>query len=538
MNTLLRRGIGLLAAPALAATAVAAVPAPARAADADPVPVEHGSAWLAAQLTGGLVHNDQYGFDDLGLSVDVALAADAVDETATVSAVSDALAPRVQDYTTYFVAAGKTHVSPGSIAKAVVLALLADEDPRAYGGQNLVAQLEDRVSTETADRGRISDVFFPEEPFEADFANTIGQSFAARALDAAGGDEVAEVTDFLLLQQCEEGFFRLDLGADAAATCDADAAAVASTDVTALAVLNLKGLTDDPEVKTAVDAAVAWLVRTQRADGSFGSDGQIAVSNANSTGLAGWALGEVGTTAAAERAATWLRSVQAADPAQCATALTGATGAIAYGPAELGAARRAGITAATRDQFRRATAQALPALQWAPDGTDASEPVSDSRFVRAGAKQQLHADGVAPGETVCFAGPGASVLSTADRSGHAAATVTLPKGTADRRYTLSTARGSLGAVTVRVLDAKRFKTGAAKKRVERGAKQRVVVRGLARGERVVVRVAGKRVDSGKATRKGVFTTRFKATGKPGKRVVKVVGQFGDRTGRTTFRVVR
>lgn len=538
MNTLLRRGIGLLAVPALAATAVAAVPAPAQAATVDPAPVQQGSAWLAAQLTGGLVHNNQYGFDDLGLSVDVALAADAVDGAATVSAVSDALAPRVQDYTTYYVTAEKTHVSPGSIAKAAVLALLADEDPRAYGGQNLVAQLEDRVSTETADRGRISDVFFPEEPFEADFANTIGQSFAARALDAAGGDEVAEVTDFLLLQQCEEGFFRLDLGADAAATCDADAAAVASTDVTALAVLNLQGLTDDPEVKAAVDAAVAWLGSTQRADGSFGSDGQIAVSNANSTGLAGWALGEVGTTAAAERAATWLRSVQAADPAQCATALTSATGAIAYGPAELGAARVAGITAATRDQFRRATAQALPALRWAPAAKPQPAVLPSSPFVKAGAKQKLHTDGAAPGETVCFSGPGTSVLSTADRAGHAAVTVTLPKGTADRRYTASTARGTVGAVIVRVLDAKRLKTGAAKKRVERGAKQRVVVRGLARGERVVVRVAGKRVDSGKATRKGVFTARFKATGKPGKRAVKVVGQFGDRTGRTTFRVVR
>lgn len=536
MNHLLRRGIGLLAAPALAATAVAAVPAPAGAAEPDPVPVQHGSAWLAAQLTDGLVHNDQYGFDDLGLSVDVALAADAVDATATVTAVADALAPRVQEYTSYYVAEGKTHVSAGSIAKAVVLALLADGDPREYGDQDLVAQLEDRVSTEPADRGRISDIFFPEEAFEADFSNTIGQSFAARALDAADGGDVAEVTDFLLLQQCEEGFFRLDLGADTAATCDADPGAVASTDVTALAVLNLQGLTGDPDVAAAVDAAVGWLGTTQRADGSFGSDGQIAVSNANSTGLAGWALGETGRTAAAERAAIWVRSVQAADPAQCASALAGATGAIAYGPTELETARRTGITATTRDQFRRATAQALPTLRYAPRAATAPRVTGPQGFVRGGAKLTLNVSGIAPGGAACLSGPGTRA-ALSGTNGVQKVAVTTPAATGNRAYTLVTADGAATA-TLRVLGKTRLKAAPVKKRVGKGARQRVRVTGLAAGERIVVRVAGKRVGAGKATRKGAFAATFKVTGKPGKRAVRVVGQFSNRTGKTAFRVVR
>ena len=52
---------------AAALTAGVALVAPARA-DAATTPVGDGATWLAGQLTGGLVHNDQYSFDDYGLT--------------------------------------------------------------------------------------------------------------------------------------------------------------------------------------------------------------------------------------------------------------------------------------------------------------------------------------------------------------------------------------------------------------------------------------------------------------------------------------
>ena len=62
---------------------------------------------------------------------------------------------------------------------------------------------------------------------------------AAQALEAVGSEQAAPVTSYLLQQQCEEGYFRLPLTADAAAedqTCDG-AEGQPSVDTTAL-VLN------------------------------------------------------------------------------------------------------------------------------------------------------------------------------------------------------------------------------------------------------------------------------------------------------------
>ena len=83
---------------------------------------------------------------------------------------------------------------------------------------------------------------------------------------------------------------------------------------------------------------------------------------------------------------------------------------------------------------------------------------------------------------------------------------------------------------------------AKKKKVHRGERQVVKVRGLAPGEKTRVKVRKKLVSSGKANARGVYKARFvvgKKIGKPGKAKVKVTGQFKDlRKGTTYFRVVR
>lgn len=526
-------GVAALAVTGGLATVVTA---PATAAP-DPAPTGEGSTWLASQLTDGLIHNPNFGgFDDYGLTVDAGLALAEVGDTATVDTISAALAPVVTSYYTYYVTAEKTHVSAGSLAKAAAFAQVAGDDASAYGGQDLVAQLEDRVSTDVASAGRIGDVFFPEEQFEADYVNTIGQAFAAKALDVEGSTLTDSVTDYLLAQQCAAGFFRLDLGATAAATCDAATpAASPSTDVTALAVLNLLGQTDDTDVDARVDAAVAWLVGTQNPDGSFGSDAQIATANANSTGLAAWALGEVGETAAAEKAAVWLRAHQVANTASCTPYAAADDGAVAYDDTAISAVVATPISDDTSDQFRRATAQALPGLRYAPDGVT-SEVASDSAFVKAGTTIGVPVSG-SPGDVVCLSGPGNTKVKRFPVSGETTIGVTLPAGTAVRTYTVEDSSEALGTVTFRALGATKLAVQVGKV-APRRSKQNVVVTGLERREQVKLFFNGKQVATGSAGPQGAFKRVVTVpAGTPlGQRRIRAVGEFGTRAGATTVKV--
>jgi hypothetical protein len=310
-------------------------------------------------VTGGLVHNDQYNLDDYGLGVDVALALHAVDaEGDTVQAVSDQLAKHVTDYTS---PGYGTVTSAGSTAKAVVLAQAVGADPTSYGGQDLVTQLEDTVADKGPAAGRIQDVLDRHEANAADYANVVGQAYAVTALDAAQSDEAGAATDYLLAQQCKDGWFRLDFTKDVGAadqSCDGDPSSKPDLDATAFAVRALAA-DDSSEVAAHVDSAVAWLQQQQAEDGSFGA----ATPNSNSTGLAGTVLADAGETAAAEKAAGWVFGHQLAD---CPQVDPSDVGAIAYDDAALQAAEKKGITTKSSDQFRRASSEALPALQWLP----------------------------------------------------------------------------------------------------------------------------------------------------------------------------
>ena len=545
-HTRARRAIGLLAAPALALATLAALPAsPSYAAESDPIPVEAGADWLESQLAGGVIHNDQYDFDDLGLTVDVGLGLDAVGGHDTaVQAITDAIAANIDSYTSYQAGAtpDTTHILAGSIAKALVLAVNAGRDPNSFGGNDLVADLEAQVSTTGLTTGRIQDTYDGSIAWEADFANTIGQAFAAMGLDAEASTLADEVTAYLLAQQCAAGFFRLDFAAPGAAnqTCDGDAGATPDTDVTALAVIALQGQTDDIDIQAAVTKATDWLASAQQSDGSFGGAGPTSTSNANSTGLAGWALGLEGNTAAAADAAVWVRTVQADDPEPCTTGLTSQAGAIAYDGPGHGLGRSEGIVTETQDQWRRASAQALPVLQWAPaTGTGPVTTLTDDGFRKAGTAVRVAADGLAPGDTVCVARAGGlEGLLTAGGNGQALGQVVLPAGTATRTYLLNNNESELAIFAFKALGAKKLGLGLSRTRIARGRTERVKVTGLAAGEKAKVLFRGKVVRSGKAGADGVFRASFTVTGKPGSAGVKVVGQFVNRANAKTITVTR
>ena len=105
-------------------------------------------------------------------------------------------------------------------------------------------------------------------------------------------------------------------------------------------------------MQASVDAALDWMRAQQRRNGSFGGGAPTRGANANSTGLAAWALGQDQRCRPASRAATWVEGVRRPN------------GAIALDRAALRDARSVGITVSTRDQFRRATAQAAPGLEY------------------------------------------------------------------------------------------------------------------------------------------------------------------------------
>jgi hypothetical protein len=212
------------------------------------------------------------------------------------------------------------------------------------------------------------------------------------------------VARFLLQQQCSDGYFRLGFTKDktvADQSCDGAPKAQrgADTDATAVAVLALQHV-KGAQAKGAVKKAVAWLVDVQGADGSFGGGKSTKDANANSTGLAGWALGATGATEPAVRAAVWVRNLQVSAPNPCSNKLATAAGAIAYDEDAYGTAQGFGIKKKDQDQWRRASAQALPVLQWAPRAAGAFT-ASAARVVQQGKQLRITLTGVAPGQRVC-----------------------------------------------------------------------------------------------------------------------------------------
>lgn len=329
----------------------------AGAANAATSPTASASRWLSAQLTNGLVHNSLYNIDDYGLTADTALAINELGgHRSKVAAARKALAANIDNW----IRGGTTtDLYAGSVAKATVLAEKLGANPKKFGGENLVTLLEGTVSTAPATKGRIQDT-----SSYGDYANTIGQALAAEALSVAAPRKAGPVVGYLLQQQCSTGYFRLYFAAPTAPQgCDAGSPATTSApdpDATSTALRALEGLRQTHRVVKAEKKAVRWLLKQQLGNGSFVGGSSTATPNANSTGLAASALAAAGQCKPARKAARWVAKLQVGPSAT--GPLAGQKGAIAYDAAAFTAAQVAGITAATQDQWRRASAQASPGL--------------------------------------------------------------------------------------------------------------------------------------------------------------------------------
>jgi hypothetical protein len=321
-------------------------------------PAGRGATWLAGQLNKhGVMHNGAFDFDDYGLTIDTAFALEEIGgHKNDVRTIRAALSKHVTDYTTF-----DNAEYAGNDAKLLAFAQATGGGARHFGGTNLLTRLNDRVVATGPSAGRIEDV---EDPmFPGDTANAFGQIFAARGLLDAGSSNAPSALQFLLLQQCDNGAFRLDFNAHKkAAKQGCLSGDTPDTDVTALAVIELTPVAKGhPALKDALAHAVAWLKKHQHANGSFGGAGPTSAINSNSTGLAGWAARTVGRCGMARDAAGWLGKLQVRGDIK-GTPLAGDLGAIAYDHAAMKAAKKDGIDKDTRGDWRRASAQAAPAL--------------------------------------------------------------------------------------------------------------------------------------------------------------------------------
>jgi hypothetical protein len=336
--------------------------APALAGD----PASQSARFLTKQLDGYLVHNDEFDFDDYGLSIDVGFALNEMDQTRNAKKIAKAVAAHVDSYTTG-VDFMSSDIYAGPTAKAAAFTLATGGDATDVGGVDLLKRLNKRVAKYGPIRGRIQD------KGNSDSANVIGQSFAVQALLLGSPSKRGlEALGFLLAQQCKGGYFRLNFTADKSAenqTCDGGKKKTTSapdTDATALVVLSLLELPRPRGVYVdrAINKATAWLARTQAKNGSWGGGPSTEAENGNSTGLAARALGATGECGRASRAADYLLRKLTV------TGVSGENGAIAYDKAALKTAKD-GISAEERDQFVRTSAQAAPALLYVViDGCD------------------------------------------------------------------------------------------------------------------------------------------------------------------------
>lgn len=319
--------------------------------------------WLAGELTDGLIHNNQYAFDDYGLTLDVLMALQEADtQGSKQDAIVSAMRRNIKSYVYNFPSTAPSDgVWAGSASKALIAVQAAEKNDEDFGGVNLVSVVESAVVASGSDKGRIKDkdiAGFPDPTIPADYSNLLYQSYGLQGLAQARSAKVGEVRDFLLKQQCTGGYFRLYYD-----ECkpDIDATAIAIRAMAAAKADGVSGLAGP------LTEATGWLVRQQKSDGSFGGGESTKDSNSNSTGLGASALALRGKGSAAQRAAAWIYDFQVASSS--GSKLQGERGAVALNREGLDAGKADGITDSTEDQWRRATSQAIYGLIHLDPGT-------------------------------------------------------------------------------------------------------------------------------------------------------------------------
>ena len=458
MSTTLVRGIAAATGSALAlslalAPSAQAAPIPAPA-GADPAPAARAAAYLAAQPQPNNIIKTYFEFppgtfdsyDDYGLTIDAGYALDAVGgNTAKVTAMTTALEANIGNY------------AFGGGSRAKLSSFLLSQGRTSAAVNNLVTDLATHIEDDTPNTGRLTDPDDPMTPWDDDFNSPLTQAYAVSALNNAGSPLAGSVLTFHLAQQCTAGFFRTSFSAKDAVdqSCDAAVGPTPSVDTTGLTVILLQDQKSKPVVSAAITKALDWLVSQQAANGSFSS------GNANATGLAGWALGVSGRTAAAAKAAGWLRAHQLANAGACTPYAAKDNGAVARRPRASPTPPPHPTDDVENSVTTRATSQALPALLWAPGGADAGATTltGPTGFVPAGSVQNVAALR-SPGNTLCVTKGGTPTRVVLDAAGAATVPVTLGAETSTVTVSTVDAGGETDSLSIHGLASTTLKVDA------------------------------------------------------------------------------
>lgn len=259
----------------------------------------------------------------------------------------------------------------GSAAALLNVAVVTDNDPTSFGhgryagagnAYDMRAEVLDLIAPPRAKQpGRLRD-----RGTGSDSTNTFSQSLAVIGLARSGGGHEPAVA-FLRTQQCRGGYFRMfyndgESCNEARGRPDIDGTSIATQALIAARAAGTDGL------DRAIDRASRWLRRIQRPDGSFGGAGSSEPPNANTTGLAAQTLHATGATAPYRKARTWVSALQVTPQRAAGTAIASDVGAFAYDRDALADGKRSGIDDSGRDQWRRASVQAVFAIAPVPYG--------------------------------------------------------------------------------------------------------------------------------------------------------------------------
>lgn len=233
---------------------------------ADFTQTEAAIAWLrAAQEPDGGFSSGVAEGSDFGTTAEVILAAVAAGQDVSTWVTSAGRTPL--DYVASQVAAGQVS-DVGNLSKAIFIATATGQDPRTFGGMNLVSQVLAGQDTAT---GQFGDTLFK-------------HAYAVLALHNAGEPVPASAVTLMMTQFTDDGGWAL-FGGTAPATAD--------TNTTALVMQALVAVGDTG----AAAGALPYLRRMQNADGGFPYQKPSAwgtETDANSTAVVLQALDAVG----------------------------------------------------------------------------------------------------------------------------------------------------------------------------------------------------------------------------------------------------
>ena len=232
-------------------------------------PTTSAPHWLGRQLTDGLVHNDQFDFDDYGLTVDVGFALAAIGATAARCA-------SIRNGARH----ARRRARPPASTSAAPTCTPARR-PRRSSSPRPSARDPRRSAASTWSRGsqRWSSTAGPTDGPDPGrlHQRRLRQHHRpglrrARALATAGSDARPPALKFLLEQQCRGGYFRLDFTRqDARPTRPATAATDRPARPTPTPPRSpcstcSRSSADRPRSRAAVGKAVTWLRKTQQAE--------------------------------------------------------------------------------------------------------------------------------------------------------------------------------------------------------------------------------------------------------------------------------